>query len=130
MPLNQRGEVGEIDELQAVRDADGDSARPASDERIESVREQGENGAMNQMVYETSGTGTEQVDAAAVPDGHGVAIQGHYDNVDTVYIGDAGTQAHALGTRESLVVDVENTDEIHVQTPTAGDKIVLTWVTL
>ncbi|QSG06469.1 hypothetical protein [Halapricum desulfuricans] len=121
---------GEVEELRSVIDSNGNEASPASDDRLESVRQQGSNGTLNQLVYTTDGTTAEAVDAAAVPDGHGLLIQGYHTNSETVYVGDGDTQEHALGTRESITVDVQDASEVYVQTPTAGDGIVLTWVTL
>ena len=121
---------GEVEELRSVIDSDGDEASPASDDRLESVRQQGANGAMNQTVHTTGGTDAEDVDAATVPDGHGLLIQGHHSNSGTVYVGDSNTQEHALGTRESITVNVQNANEVYVRTPSAGDSVVLTWVTL
>lgn len=120
----------DVQEIENIVDADGQEARVASDERLESVRQQGANGSMTQLVYATESTNPEQVDAAAVPDGHGVVIQAAQSNTDYVYIGDDGTQGHALGSRESITVDVDDTSEVYVQAQSAGDEVVLTWVTL
>lgn len=107
MPLNQRGEVGEINRI----------------ERIEPLA----SGPLQQVAYSTSGTDAEQVDSNDVPDGHAVVVQAKDDNTGAVYIGDSDTQEWALEARESIEVHPPNTDDIWVQTPTGGDGIVLMW---
>lgn len=122
--------TGEVEEIRNVRDADGSEASPASDERIESVRQQGANGLLGQTVYQTGGTNAEQVDSQAVPDGKAVMIQAHDSNSGPVFVGDSESQEHALRPRESVEVQVENHDEIHVRATSGGDQVVLTWVSL
>ena len=107
MPLNQRGEVGEINNI----------------ERIEPLS----SGPLQQIANTTSSTDAEQVDSNDVPDGHAVVVQALDDNTGPVYIGDSDTQEWALEARESIETHPPNTDEIHVQTPNRGDGIVVMW---
>jgi|GEM_PF-6279648 len=107
MPLNQRGQVGEIEQINRIS--------PLA------------SGPLEQIDHSTSGTAVEQVDSYAVPDGHRVVIQALDGNDGTVYVGDSDTQQWALAPRESIAVYPADTGDIHTQTPTAGDGIVLMW---
>lgn len=119
-----------VEDLRQVIDADGQEAAAASDERLESVRQQGANGVPNQVTYSTGGTAAEALNAQAVPDGHAVEVQAADDNTDTVYVGDSDTQARALKPRETWIVGASDLSDIYVQTPTAGETVVVSWVSL
>jgi hypothetical protein len=127
MAMDTRGETTDIE---SVEDQTGDPAHPATDERLESVRQQGQNGDMNQVVHTTDGTNPEQVESYPVPDGHGLLVQGYHGNSGAAFVGDSDTQEHKLGPRESVTVDVRDSAEVYVRTPNAGDGVVLTWVSL
>ena len=127
MTLNTRGKTTAIER---VADQSGSVAHPATDERLELVRQQDANGQGSQITYTLQSSTPEQMPDNDVPDGHGVLIQGHHENTGVVYVGDADTQAHALGPRESLTWNVADTSEIFAQSDTSGNMVVLTWVVL
>lgn len=116
----------EIEEIRESLDLDEDPAHPASDERIEQIRQQGVNRSLSQVTHDPTADGT-QCPANAVPDGVAVDVQAAAGNDGLLFVGDSAGQQRALGPRESISVQVADTSNIHVRAPTAGDAAVLTW---
>lgn len=77
--------------------------------------------------YSTQGTGADTLPSHAVPQGVEVAVQALRDNQDLVYVGNDTAQAVNLAPGESMTLRVSNTDVIHIQTPSAGDGVGVTF---
>jgi hypothetical protein len=113
----------DVDQLQRVVSSEGADARPATDERLERIREQSANGPLRQMVVTA---GNAPVDSQPVPNGALVDVQAHHENDGIVYVGDADSQERALAPREFTTFGVSNLDQIHAR-GSASDRLVLTW---
>jgi len=125
MPLEQRGEVGEIDELQQVQDADGNTARPASDERLEDVRQQGQNhSSIVDGQYTVSNADTaESLPDQPIPDGVEVVITYDPANNGVVYVGDGDPGFPLTDVGQGISFRVSNLSVLSVEAPTAGDGV-------
>jgi hypothetical protein len=124
MPINQRGEVGAITELKSVTDSDGQGARPASDERLESIRQQGENpGGLGGFEYTTESTNAEQLPEYDVPDGIAVLLDAPPENSGRIYVGPEDVQPAGLDPGGSITLRVARTTAIWVRATNAGDSI-------
>lgn len=124
MPLNQRGQVGEINELRSVTDADDNPARPASDERLEDVRQQGENSdSLTGFTHTTESTNAEALGSQPVPDGTGVLIAAPSGNSASVWIGNSDAQPIELSPGGSIVLEVADTSIVTVRADNAGDSV-------
>jgi hypothetical protein len=123
MPLDTSTEVQEI---RNSLDKDGDQAHPASDERLEQLRQHGVGRGLSQIEHDPN-SDEKQAPDNSVPDGVAVEIAAADSNGGTIYVGDSNGQKRPLAPRESLSVNVSNTNEIYVRAPTGGDTAVLTW---
>lgn len=118
MPLESEGKVTE------VVDQDDNVAAPASDERLDAVRQAVENqGSLTAFEQSTGGTDAEALASNAVPEGVDVVVQAKADNSGAVYVGDGTTQSIRLAPEQSLSLAVTDTGLVYIQTPTAGDGV-------
>lgn len=122
MPIESEGTVTEIE------DKDDNVAAPASDERLESMRQEirdrlGNWSGLTAVKYTTSGTTAEQVGSNDVPEGVSVLVQALEGNTGTVYVGDSTTQPVSLQPEANVSLAVTNTDKIHVRADNGGDGV-------
>ncbi|MFD1588717.1 hypothetical protein ACFR9U_17195 [Halorientalis brevis] len=117
----------EIEAIKEALDKDGNEAHAATDERLESVREQGANkDALPTFAYSTSGTAAEQLPSNSVPDGVDVSIIYYPSNSGIVWVGDSDAQEVPLtGEGQAFSAAVADTNAIWVQTPNAGDTVTV-----
>lgn len=103
-----------VEAINAVQDADETNAHPASDERLESIRQQGENAdSILSASITPDGTGA-TFPSQSVPDGRSVLVQ-NQDDADTVYVqDDNGNDAIMLKPGDGVSLAVSNFDLITV----------------
>ncbi|MFC7140021.1 hypothetical protein ACFQMA_09265 [Halosimplex aquaticum] len=147
MPLDTDTEV---DQIRRVRDSNNDPKAAANEEqqrqqttllgtirdRLTTIRDtlstllsvQQNKSGLQTARHTTSGTTTEQLPSNAVADGGTVLVCGLRGNSGSVYVGDANNQPVTLESHKDVFeAKVDNTDKIHVRTPTAGDGVGVTW---
>jgi len=119
MPLETSGN---IDEIAGVTDQEGEPAAPATNEA------QGNWDTLDGVQYTTNGTGEEQLPSNDVPDGATVLVHPLPSNADVVNVGPAGVVTYPLADAvATYTAKVSNTDQITVQTPSAGDGVAVHW---
>ncbi|WP_336001453.1 hypothetical protein [Halorientalis halophila] len=114
-----------IEELRKSLDADENEAHVASDERLESLRQQGENhGAVvdGQYVVDAADT-AEALPDQPIPDGIEVAVTYDPANQGVVYIGDGDPSYPLTDVPQGLTFRVSNLSAISIRAPNAGDGV-------
>lgn len=116
-----------ITEQETVQTGDGDSAPPANENQQERIAEALENeDGLQAFEHATSGTTAEALPSNTVPEGIEVLVTYAAGNSDVVFVGDANSQVVPLtGVGLGVTVNVTNTDQIYIQTPTAGDSVAV-----
>jgi hypothetical protein len=117
--------TADIEEIRSVQDSQGNDASPANQAQQERIAEPLENeDGLTAFEYATSGTTAEQLPSNAVPEGVAVAVAYQSGNSDIVYVGGSAAQTIPMSTIGSAIsLCVSNTDQIYVQTLTAGDSV-------
>lgn len=115
MALEQFGKLEEI------RDADGQIAKPASDERLNKLTRS----LPGLTTFDLDpGTGGSTLPSQTVPDGVTALVKANGSNGSPVDIGAAGgTHAFPLAPGEGVELNVENTDAIGATARSSGDTI-------
>jgi hypothetical protein len=114
---------GEVETIRESLDLDENVAHPASDERLEQLRQQGVNGSLVQRTVRVADTPPSE---RPVPDGVAVEVQAHHDNEEIVYVGSADAQERALAGREFTTFRLGDLSELHAR-GSGTDRLVLTF---
>jgi hypothetical protein len=111
-----------VDSIETVTDKNGESVRPAN------LTAQGDFDQLRGVQYSTSGTTEESLDSYEVPVGAEVMVVYDRTNAGTVYVGPSGNTVIPLAAAgDFFVSQVNDTSEIAVLTPNAGDAVHLIW---
>ena len=114
------------DTVEQVIDKDDEPAAPATDERVEEVRQAADTAAgVETASISTSGTDAEQLPALDVAPGGDLVLRADTENTGIVFVGDENAQDLPLSGGETLIVSVTSADAIWVQTPDVGDSVAL-----
>jgi len=114
----------EIERMRAVEDADNKIVAPASDPVIREVRDRLGNFDSLSGFTATDDTSGSTLASNAVPEGVAVLVQANDANTDPVLLGPAGGPFVVdLAPRESVALNVADTDAIGLQAQTAGDGV-------
>jgi hypothetical protein len=116
-----------VEEMRQVQDGDGDTVPPANENEQQRIAEAVENeDGLSAFEHATSGTTPEPLPSNPVPEGIEVLVTYAVGNGDVVYVGDSGTQPVPLtDVGLGVTLNVTNTDQIYIQTPTAGDSVAV-----
>ncbi|SEN04269.1 hypothetical protein SAMN05216388_1001229 [Halorientalis persicus] len=125
MPVNTRGKVGEIDNLETIQDADDSDAHPASDERLEEVRQQGQNhsGLVDGQYTVDQADTAESLPDQPIPDGIEVVVAYDPANDGVVYAGDGSPSYPLTDVGQALTLRVDNLSVITIEAGNMRDGV-------
>lgn len=119
----------EVDTLQDVADGEGGKAPAANKNEQEKTNDRlGNQPSIEAFWHATDSTDPEAIESRSVPQGVTVLVTADEANSGPCYVGNENAQPVKLETpKDVFTTQVEDTSAIYVRTPTAGDRVGVTF---